>query len=207
MAYDFNGTNQYLRSSSSPVTAMPITISCLVNTDSGGTVFPFVVIANPTDGSRVNIARVNNDWVASSIDAANFGVSSTSSTYVTGQWTHICGVHTSSSLRQVYVDGVGGTSNATALGSFSSFNQVTIGSNHLQSFFTDGRLAEVGIWNAALTNAEIASLARGITCNKIRPQNLVFYAPLIRNLQDTRGGRIITPVNNPTVVAHPRVYA
>jgi hypothetical protein len=34
----------------------------------------------------------------------------------------------------------------------------------------DGRIAEVGIWNAALTAAEIASLAKGMTCDKVRPQ-------------------------------------
>jgi hypothetical protein len=52
----------------------------------------------------------------------------------------------------------------------------------------DGRTAEVGIWNAALTAAEIASLAKGMTPDKIRPQSLVFYAPLVRDLIDVRGG-------------------
>ncbi len=84
----------------------------------------------------------------------------------------------------------------------------------LQSFggtsgiqFCDGRIAEVGIWNAALTAAEIASLAKGMACDKIRPQSLVFYAPLIREIQDVRGARTITNNNAATVATHPRVYA
>ena len=71
----------------------------------------------------------------------------------------------------------------------------------------NGYIAEVGIWNAALTAAEIASLADGMTCDKIRPQSLVFYAPLVRDLQDTKGGLTITNNNASTVANHPRVYA
>ena len=68
-------------------------------------------------------------------------------------------------------------------------------------------MAEVGIWNAALTAAEVASLAKGMTCDKVRPQSLVFYAPLVRDLIDQKGGLIITNNNTATVAVHPRVYA
>ena len=71
----------------------------------------------------------------------------------------------------------------------------------------NGDIAEVGIWNIALTADEIASLAKGITCDKIRPQSLVFYAPLVRNLQDVKGGLTITNNNGATVSNHPKVYA
>jgi hypothetical protein len=77
------------------------------------------------------------------------------------------------------------------------------GANNLNSF----QAAEVGIWNVALTDAEVASLAKGMTCDKVRPQSLVFYAPLVRSLQDVRGGLTITNNNTATVANHPRVYA
>jgi len=70
-----------------------------------------------------------------------------------------------------------------------------------------GQIAEVGIWNAALTAAEIASLAKGMTCDKVRPQSLVFYAPLVRDLIDQKGGLTITNNNAATVADQPRVYA
>jgi hypothetical protein len=73
--------------------------------------------------------------------------------------------------------------------------------------FASALIAEVGIWNAALTADEIASLAKGVTCDKVRPQSLVFYAPLVRDLQDVRGGLTITNNNSATVANHPRVYA
>ena len=71
----------------------------------------------------------------------------------------------------------------------------------------NGLIAEVGIWNVALTADEIASLADGMTCDKVRPQSLVFYAPLVRELQDVKGGLTITNNNGATVANHPRVYA
>lgn len=69
-----------------------------------------------------------------------------------------------------------------------------------------GDLADISAWNVALTGAEIASLAKGFSPRRIRPQSLVFYAPLLRNLQDLRQGLALTAVNSPTVANHPRVY-
>ena len=207
MAYDFNGTNQYLRTSSSPVSAMPLTISCWFNGDAGGTLFPLVVISNSSDNSRVNIVRSGGDIVAAAVDSSNTSALASSGGYSSGSWTHICGVHSSTTLRTLFVNGSLQSTGSTALGSFGSFNQISIGSNHLASAFTDGRIAEVGIWSVALTAAEIASLADGFTCDKVRPQSLVFYAPLVRSLQDVRGGLTITNNNTATVANHPRVYA
>jgi hypothetical protein len=72
--------------------------------------------------------------------------------------------------------------------------------------FARGVIAETGVWNVTLTADEIASLAKGVACNLVRPQSLVFYAPLVRNLIDVRGGRAITNNNGATVVNHPRIY-
>ena len=69
----------------------------------------------------------------------------------------------------------------------------------------NGSIAEPAIWNVALTDAEIASLAAGFTPDQIRPQSLQFYAPLVRDLVDARGGRTITNVNSATVATHPRI--
>ena len=90
-----------------------------------------------------------------------------------------------------------------------SLNRTSIGAllRGSPALYLNGDIAEVGIWNAALTAAEIASLSKGMTCDKIRPQNLVFYAPLVRDLIDAKGGLTITNNNGATVANHPRVYA
>jgi hypothetical protein len=63
------------------------------------------------------------------------------------------------------------------------------------------------VWSVALTADEVASLGRGVTCDQVRPQSLVFYAPLIRSLGDVARGIALTNVGDATVAAHPRVYA
>ena len=45
-----------------------------------------------------------------------------------------------------------------------------------------------------------------MTCDKIRPQSLVYYTPLIRDIQDLARGMTLTNTNS-TVANHPRVYA
>lgn len=72
----------------------------------------------------------------------------------------------------------------------------------------EGRVAEVGIWDVALDDDEIAALASGFSPLFIRPQSLVYYAPLIRDEDEDRvGGLSLTATNTPTVGTHPRVFS
>jgi hypothetical protein len=72
--------------------------------------------------------------------------------------------------------------------------------------YSTGDFAELGMWQATLTAEEVASLAKGMTCDKVRPQSLVYYTPLIRDIQDLARGMTLTNTNS-TVANHPRVYA
>jgi hypothetical protein len=68
--------------------------------------------------------------------------------------------------------------------------------------YMDGLLAEVAIWNAALSDEEVASLAAGFSPLLVKPENLVVYVPLVRTIQDVVGGLGFTATG--TVVAeHP----
>lgn len=68
-----------------------------------------------------------------------------------------------------------------------------VGSQTNNTSHLDGKLAELGLWTGiTLTDGEVLSLSKGISVHQIRPQSLSFYAPLLRNLQDIRGGRTIT---------------
>jgi hypothetical protein len=111
----------------------------------------------------------------------------------------------SNSSRTIYLDG-GGSATNTATITPTPANITSLRAGWTGATL-DGCVAEVGVWNAALTAAEVASLAKGMTCDKIRPQNLVFYAPLVRDLIDQKGGLTITNNNGATVATHPRVYA
>jgi hypothetical protein len=89
------------------------------------------------------------------------------------------------------------TSNNSALDSYR------IGK--ISTYWSSGDFAELGMWQASLTAEEVASLAKGMTCDKVRPQSLVYYTPLIRDIQDLARGMTLTDTNS-TVANHPRIY-
>ena len=68
--------------------------------------------------------------------------------------------------------------------------------------FWNGKVAEIGVWNRALTAAEAAILGAKYSPLFI-PNGLVFYAHLVRGLQDLKGG--VGTVTNAVVFAHPRI--
>jgi hypothetical protein len=69
-----------------------------------------------------------------------------------------------------------------------------------------GLIAEVGIWNVALTDDEVLALAKGFTPDQIRPQSLIAYLPLVRTNQDIKGNAWTT-AGTLTAADHPRIYA
>jgi hypothetical protein len=204
MACDFNGVNQYLTVGTSPVTAAPLTIAAWFRKASTDTVNGIYL----RDALDVNdyfglyfTTQVGGNVGQGGIDAAF----QASGNYSVNTWGHACLVEESSTSRIIYRDGGNSTTNSTFLVP-ANISELRIGTFAVSANF-DGQLAEIGIWNAALTPAEVASLADGMTCDKVRPQNLAFYAPLIREIQDVRGARTITNNNGATIATHPRVYA
>ena len=216
MAYDLNGTNQRLNTTSSPVTGVPLTLACWFNGDNNTGNQRLVDVRATTGGNAYFSIGLNGAAAGDPVRLVAFGsdgaveVVASTSGYSLSTWHHVCGVFTSTTSRTIYLDAAGSATGTSAVGT-PAFSRIDIGvftdsAGGLSQFF-DGRIAEVGIWNAALTAAEIASLAKGMTCDKIRPQNLVFYAPLVRDLIDAKGGLTITNNNGATVANHPRVYA
>jgi hypothetical protein len=133
----------------------------------------------------------------------------TGTTVVGTNARHIAATFSPSTFSRVYLDGSQDAERTSGVpASIADLNLYGLSFGGLPgaSLFFNGTIAEVGIWNAALTAAEIASLAKGMTCDKIRPQNLVFYAPLVRDLIDQKGGLTITNNNGATVANHPRIY-
>jgi hypothetical protein len=133
------------------------------------------------------------------------------STAIGTDWAHIAGVVTPNVRQEVFLNANSAAVKTSGVlaGIHSGTAPLWIGAQFSIGTSTvfDGLIAEVGIWNAALTAAEVASLAKGMTCDKVRPQSLVFYAPLVRELIDQKGGLVITNNNAATVAAHTRVYA
>jgi hypothetical protein len=159
-------------------------------------------LGGATAGKPLRLIKVSN--------ASSVQITTTTTGYLLNTWQHACGVFSSATSRTIYLDAGGNATGANNLGAATA-ELVNIGvfsdQNNALSQYFHGLIAEVGIWNAALTAAEIASLAKGMTCDKVRPQSLVFYAPLVRDLNDQKGGLTITNNNGATVANHTRVYA
>lgn len=214
MAYSFTATSsQSLSTTSSPLTIHPLTMSCwFYNSDvpvnrccmsvgnSAATSFHSIIL-NLTSRS---VSCITN--VSGTVASANNGGTDS---YSFNTWNHLCGVINSSTTRNVFLNGINVGSNTSVALTPTGLNSVTVGgrwsSGNIGQLYT-GRLAEAAVWNTALTSDEIASLADGISCYLVRPQSLVFYAPIVRNLVDVRGGLTITNNNGATVTDHPRIY-
>jgi len=70
----------------------------------------------------------------------------------------------------------------------------------------DDDVAMNAVWDAVLTDDEIYGIHKGISPRRVRPQSLVFYAPLVRNVQDiSRNGITLTDTGT-TSSDHPRAY-
>ena len=209
MAYDLNGTtSQYLSTSASvPFSGPPFTMACWFQSDSA-TNGQALLRLNTASSSHYTLFAAG-DLAGDPLRFATFSgllaSCDTTTGYTTNTWHHACAVATSNSNRTVFIDG-GSSASSTTSQSITP-TSIRIGAFNLSQFPLDGRVAEVGIWNTDLTASEVLSLARGMTCAKVRPQSLVFYAPLVRNLQDVKGGLTITNNNSATVANHPRVYA
>jgi hypothetical protein len=215
MAYEFNGSGQYLNTASTPVTAFPMTLAAWFYPDANTQNYALMSVTDnaETSSNRIGITvlgAVAGDPVQAFVQtAAATGTANSTAAFTSGAWNHACGVFESTTRRTVYLDGANSATNNTSV-SPTGVDRIRIAARFLTGapgLYFDGRIAEVGIWNAALTAAEIASLAKGMTCDKVRPQSLVFYAPLVRDLVDTKGGLTITNNNTATVANHPRVYA
>jgi len=214
MAYNFNGTNQTLTMTSAPATTWPLTMACWFYTTDITNTSILISLSNSGSNQRFLLSAAGSiagDPIRTNVldnSNANFAVNTTTG-YSANAWTHAAGVHPSNSSRTAYINGGSSATDSSVCGTFSAVNIATLAGQRTLSgpTYALAQIAEVGIWNADLTAAEIASLAKGMTPNKVRPQSLVFYAPLVRDLTDQKGGLAITNNNGATVATHTRVYA
>jgi len=127
-------------------------------------------------------------------------------------WYHLCltykFVTDGTSELRMYVNGVQEASKTNAVG---PINQQTAATEIGRRPFTNAqypanaRMAECAIYNTTLSAGEVRALAQGMSPDKVSPQGLVLYAPLVREIIDLKGNALTN--NSTTVADHPRIYA
>jgi hypothetical protein len=158
---------------------------------------------------RINITGAT--MLAQRVDDTGAASTSSSTTVANtiGTWYHAAAVFLPSGQNVTgYINGIAGTPATNAGATLSTLDRVVVGarlSAGTPGLFFDGELAEIGVWNAALTAKEIAGLAKGFRNRTTRPSALRFELRLIRSIQDLSQGLSMTANNSPSVSDHPLV--
>jgi len=208
-AFD-DASSQYLEHAGAVVSSYPFTIACWAYFDDYTSGHNLVTLGHSSDtldlvllfygfsGDSVRFRVRNDDTIKES----------TQTKPAINTWAHIAGTMSQYS-RFCYVNGSPGVEETTSV-VIPTLDRTCIGtqiSGGALSNYHSGMVAEVGFWNIELTQAEIQTLSEGYSPLLVRPENLVAYYPLIRDTDDDIvGGYSMTPVNSPTVAAHPRVF-
>lgn len=209
MALDFS--SGYILKDQTAIANYPFTMACwvypdalneeqapmaMIDKDSVNSYFcDLHIYPNDTCGLRVFNGSIYEETTLAGTISAN-------------TWTHLCGVFSSATSRSAFKNG-GGKTTTTANSALGNLDRVLIGAmlfqgqSILQPY--DGKIAEVGVWDVALSDAEVAMLALGVSPLFVRPENLKFYLPLVRDALDFKESTALTTANI-TVFEHPRIY-
>lgn len=209
MARSFSGTAQYLEYAGAALTATPLTWACWFSCNTGITGY-LCTLGKSTSFSvcGIRIESDNKIKAQAGNDSGN-SMATTTTTISANTWSHAACVFTSSTSRAAFLNG-GGKGTDTTSQTPSGLNRTTIGARNIGSYNQPfaGLLAEVGLWNIALSDADIVVLATGISPFLVRPDALVGYWPLVGKYSpeiDLKGRREMT-VTGATQIAHPRMF-
>lgn len=122
-------------------------------------------------------------------------------------WVHCAAVFSANNSRIAYTNGVPGTANTTNLNPApAGITQFNIACEQTSGTYTNrinGFVAEIAVWNVALTRTEILSIYLGNQSPiAVRPANLVAYYPLLKgcpSVASPRDGAALSEVLSSTI--------
>lgn len=205
MAYAFVAGSSQSITGPIPNEALPVTIVAWFNRSTSTGTRPLVTLMNSGAETFQTLVTTGGSGLRAQTISNGSGVNATAGGWSQNVWSHGAGKFTSTTSRTVVVGGSATATNTSSrTATFDALRIATFG--NISPFYLSGRLSEVAVWNADLTSDEIISLAKGFKAYRIRPQSLLYYVPLVREIQELRSGITLTANNSPTLFAHPRVY-
>lgn len=209
MSRGFNGSSEYLTKASTPVALYPLTFAGWLNAINASGTLTVVGVGASGTTAQLSFLHMNNGGLRlyTRDNAANPIDCSGGTSILAGAWYHVAGtVNAAGTFSEVFLNGVsdataGGTLGAMTLNQ-SGIGVLDVGGSQLGLF--NGSLAEIGIWNVALSLDEIKQLAAGFSCALVRPSALVSHTPLVRELNDLKGP--VWTATGTTVTDHPRIF-
>ena len=184
MSRSFNGSTDVLNQGIAPLTAGPLTVcgwAWLDSTPAAATVYalgnnsasnPALLLDVVAGKSRLFIRD----------DAANQFAANGATAVTTTGWHHfLATVNSAQTASVIYLDGVSdGTGGGGTLTTWT-LNRAAIGAYTIAGAngnFMPGKIAWISAWTAQLVQAEITSLAKGVSPLRIRPSALVSFSPV-----------------------------
>ncbi len=208
-----DASSEYLGNASAVLTAVPISMACWFYSDSLTVNQSLISLADASASNQAFAMYAAGNRAGDKLSLLTFAGSTdwceSSSAYTANTWHHACGVWAAINDRTVYLDG-GNSGTSSVSRTPTGIDRTGIGLLYRSSpsAYMSGRIAEVAMWNVALTAAEAAILAKGFSPLFVRPASLVAYWPLVGQ-RDPAIDRIanydMTWYNTPVVAAHPRI--
>lgn len=208
MSFEFiSASSSYIESTSTPVTGVPFTMACWFhsNVASQGNVIMYMGNSASSHRFVLEISGTVIRFLVATGGAPT--IINFTSGLAANTWYHFTAVCVSTTSRFIFLDGGDKKTNTVSRNPIG-LNNITLGAqitSNTRSAFFHGRIAEVGIWNAALTDDEVLSLSKGFAPYLVRPSNLKFYNRCIEKSKDLSGGITLTEVGI-TSVDHPKIY-
>lgn len=216
MARSFDAEGEALYVGSAVLSALPISMACWFNVDNITGRNTLMTIDYSVTGNYRHLRMVANGFVASDpLQAIQLGATASTNanaySYSANVWQHGCAVFTSTTRRDIYLNGGTTGGNTNNSGAITPLDRTLIaawgftagGYNNTAI----GSIAEAAIWDIALSSTDALLLSKGVSPLMVQPQNLVLYMPLVRdNDTDLIGGLTMTAVGTPGIADHPSIF-
>lgn len=215
MAIQFTAAStEYLEVNSTPVVAAPFTMACWFNSDSIAAGQTLLFVGDKDVANEFWDLQLRGDVVGDPLrfertTSAGTVNADTTTGYSANTWQHACAVEASATDARVFLNGTNKGTNTTSRAPAGS-DRLSIGrrGSSVPTLYMSNHIAEVAIYNIALSDAEVALLALGASPLFVHPEALVFYLPMIAlggggTQLDWVGGRTMTETNTPASAAHP----
>jgi len=205
-------SSEYFTLASGLVTAAPLSMVCWFRSDDADALQALMGVGDSASNTHLFSLELAGATAGDPVriftragGGANIVVTSTG--YSINTWHHAAMVQVTTTDRSVFIDG-GSEGNNTTSVIPAGVNLTRIGSRATLSVgvFMSGRIAEAAIYDAALTNSQVAMLARGVSPFRVLPGNLVGYYSLpafTGNAIDYSGnGNNLTDTNTVGIADH-----
>ena len=185
MSRTFNGSDQYLQAEIAFCSGYPCSYSAWIKPTNLTTVGYVVNIADKsvTNHQLGLLVNYQTDGCIKAVGySGSFNTAIASTNMTVGVWNHAAATFTNSTLRAAYHNG-GSKGIATTSITPTGLDRTCIGraGDSTPGIYLLGEIAEVGIWDIALSDADVAMLGKGFSPLSVKPINLVAYFPLLRD--------------------------